>query len=301
MAAASAAAASAAATASERASRRRARRLGDAVRGLGVHLAVLVWLLIALGPYVWMFLTSVKPSLELYEFPVRYLPSAVGFEAYEQLFTTTPFARFFANSAIVAAATVAFTTTVATLAAYALSRFRIPGKPIILVILLVTQLMPAVLLVIPLFISLRGLGLLNTWYGLTLVHSAFALPFTTYLVTGFLDAIPKELDEAAKIDGCSDLGAFRWVVLPLLAPSLAAASTYVFIYSWNEFIYALTFMTRESARTLPVGLHGFIGEFLIRWDLLTAGGVIATLPTVLFFLLVQRRLIAGLTAGAVKG
>jgi multiple sugar transport system permease protein len=281
--------------------RRRMRRASGAVRSLGVHLAVGAWLLVALGPYAWMFLTSVKPTLELYVFPVRYLPSAVGFEAYEQLFTTTPFLRFFANSAIVALSTVVFTTVISTLAAYALSRFRIPGKPIILVVLLVTQLMPAVLLVIPLFISLRSLGLLNTTWGLTLVHSAFALPFTTYLITGFLDAIPKELDEAAKIDGCSDLGAFRWVVLPLLAPSLAAASTYVFIYSWNEFIYALTFMTREGMRTLPVGLHGFIGEFLIRWDLLTAGGVIATLPTVLFFLLVQRRLIAGLTAGAVKG
>lgn len=289
------------ATAISRHRGRRRRRTVAALQGIGVHLAILGWLVIALGPYVWMFLTSVKPTLELYVFPVRYLPSAVGFEAYELLFTTTPFARFFLNSAIVALSTVAFATIAATLAAYALSRFRIPGKQIILVVLLVTQLMPAVLLVIPLFISLRGLGLLNSTWGLTLVHSAFALPFTTYLITGFLDAIPRELDEAAKIDGCSDLGAFRWVILPLLAPSLAAASTYVFIYSWNEFIYALTFMTREASRTLPVGLHSFIGEFLIRWDLLTAGGVIATLPTVLFFLLVQRRLIAGLTAGAVKG
>jgi multiple sugar transport system permease protein len=248
-----------------------------------------------------MFLTSVKPPLELYTFPVRYLPSAIGFEAYQLLITTTPFARFFLNSAVVALGTVIFTTFAATLAAYALSRFRIPGKPFILVGLLVTQLIPAVLLVMPLFISLRTLGLLNTWWGLILVHSAFALPFTTYLLTGFLDAIPKELDEAAKIDGCSDIAAFRWVIVPLLAPSLAAASTYVFIYSWNEFIYALTFMTRETTRTLPVGLHSFIGEYLIRWDLLTAGGVIATLPTVIFFLLVQRKLIEGLTAGAVKG
>jgi multiple sugar transport system permease protein len=281
--------------------RRQRVRPGAALRTAGVYLAVGFWLVIALGPYVWMFLTSVKPSLELYTFPVRYLPSAIGFEAYEQLFTTTPFLRFFMNSAVVAIGTVAFTTVAATLAAYALSRFQIPGKSVILIVLLVTQLMPAVLLVIPLFISLRSFDLLNKPLGLILVHSAFALPFTTYLLTGFLDAIPKELDEAAKIDGASDLGAFRWIIVPLLAPSLAAASTYVFIYSWNEFIYALTFMTREATRTLPVGLHGFIGEFLIRWDLLTSGGVIATLPTILFFLLVQRRLIEGLTAGAVKG
>lgn len=276
-------------------------RLGRLLTGAGIYLAIGAWLVVALAPYVWMILTSVKPTTELYTFPVRYLPSFITTDAYRDLFTTTSFSRFFANSAVVAIGTVLFATACATLAAYALSRYRVRGKQGILIVLLVTQLMPAVLLVVPLFITLRSLGLLNNPLGLILVHSAFAIPFTTYLLTGFLDAIPKELDEAAKIDGASDLGAFRWVVAPLLAPSLAAAATYVFIYSWNEFIYALTFMTQEATRTLPVGLHGFIGEYLIRWDLLTSGGVIATLPTIVFFLLVQRKLIEGLTAGAVKG
>ncbi len=276
-------------------------RTGRLLRGAGVYLAIGAWLVVALAPYLWMILTSVKPSMELYTFPVRYLPSFLTTDAYRDLFTTTSFSRFFANSAVVAIGTVLFATVCATLAAYALSRYPVRGKQGILIVLLVTQLMPAVLLVVPLFITLRSLVLLNNPVGLILVHSAFAMPFTTYLLTGFLDAIPKELDEAAKIDGASDLGAFRWVVAPLLAPSLAAAATYVFIYSWNEFIYSLTFMTQEATRTLPVGLHGFIGEYLIRWDLLTSGGVIATLPTIVFFLLVQRKLIEGLTAGAVKG
>lgn len=267
--------------------------------GLGV--AILGWLAFALGPYVWMFLTSVKPKDELYTSPVQVLPHKLTFVGYDLLVTTTPFLRYFLNSAIVAIGTVALATIAAVLASYALSRFHIPGKTYILIGLLVTQLIPSVLMVMPLFLTLRTVGLLNTWWGLILVDSAFALPFTTYLLTGFMDAVPKELDEAALIDGCNEITAFRWVLAPLLVPGIAASSTYVFIYSWNEFIYALTFTSSVASRTLPVGLRTFIGEYLIRWDLLTAGGVISVIPTVLFFMLVQRNLIAGLTAGAVKG
>jgi multiple sugar transport system permease protein len=136
---------------------------------------------------------------------------------------------------------------------------------------------------------------------LILTHSTFAVPFSTWMLTGFFNAIPRDLDEAATIDGCNRLQAFRYVLLPLAAPGVAAALTYIFIYSWNEFIYALTFTADLRARTLPVGLQTFMGEYIIRWDLLTAGGVITSLPIVLFFMLVQRRLIGGLTAGAVKG
>lgn len=268
---------------------------------LVICLGILAWLLFALGPYLWMLITSLKPSNDLYLFPVRYLPSEVTLDAYRLLLTTTPFLRYFLNSTVVAFGTVVLTTAAAVLAAYALSRFRIPGKQYILVGLLITQLIPAVLLVVPLFLSLRSVGLLNTWWGIIIVHSAFAMPFTIWLMTGFLDALPKELDEAALIDGCSHFGAFRWVIAPLLAPGIAASATYVFIYSWNEFIYALTFTSSDAARTLPVGLHNFIGEFVIRWDLLTAGGVISVIPTVLFFMLVQRHLISGLASGAVKG
>jgi len=267
----------------------------------GLAVAILGWLTFALGPYVWMFLTSLKPKSELYTSPVQVLPHSVTFLGYKLLFTTTPFLRYFLNSAIVSAGTVALATVAAVLAAYALSRFRIPGKTYILIGLLVTQLIPSVLMVMPLFLTLRTIGLLNTWWGLILVDTAFALPFTTYLLTGFMDAVPKQLDEAAMIDGCNEITAFRWVLAPLLVPGIAASSTYVFIYSWNEFVYALTFTSTTVSRTLPVGLRTFIGEYLIRWDLLTAGGVISVIPTILFFMLVQRNLIAGLTAGAVKG
>jgi multiple sugar transport system permease protein len=280
---------------SERRRAGRERRLGALV---GV--AVVAWLLFALTPYLWMLLTSLKPSKDLYQFPLKYLPSQLTLEGYAQLVSGTPFFQYFRNSAMVAGFTVLVVAVVATCAAYALSRYDIPGKPLVLTGLLVTQLIPNVLLVLPIFLSLREMGLLDNPLGLVIVHSAFALPFTTWMLTGFLDGLPRELEEAARIDGCNDIGAFRWVILPLLGPGLAASATYVFIYSWNEFIYALTFTSSEAARTLPVGLHSFVGEYLIRWDLLTAGGVLSALPTVIFFLLVQRHLISGLTSGAVK-
>ncbi|MDI6772601.1 MAG: carbohydrate ABC transporter permease [bacterium] len=266
------------------------------------HRALLVlWLAVTLLPYVWMFLTSIKTEREIYTFPVKYWPSAPTLAGYVQLLRTTPFVRYMVNSFYVAGGTVLVAMTAATAAAYCLSRLRFRGKRSVLFLFLTTQLFPAILLVIPLFIIMRGLGLLNTHLSLILAHATFAVPFSTWLMTGFLNALPRELDDAAMIDGCSRMQVFWYVLLPLAAPGLAAVGTYIFLYSWNEFVYALTFTADVSARTLPPGLSTFIGEFIIRWDLLMAGGVITAVPVTVLFMLVQRQLIAGLTAGAVKG
>ena len=264
-------------------------------------LPLAAWLGFVLAPYAWMFITSIKPPDELYTKVVDYWPRRPTFEGYRLLLESTPFLIYMRNSGIVALSTCAVALVVAVSAAYCFSRLHFRGKGILLFGFLVTQLFPSVLLVLPLFLIMRSLGILNTPPALILAHSTFAVPFSTWLLTGFFNAIPRELDEAATIDGCSRLQAFRFVLLPLSAPGLAAALTYIFIYSWNEFIYALTFTADLRARTIPVGLHTFMGEFIIRWDLLTAGGVITALPIVFFFMLVQRHLIAGLTAGAVKG
>ena len=274
------------------------RRAWGAVK---LWLPLLAWLTFVLAPYAWMFLTSIKPPEELYTKVVRYWPSHPTLEGYRLLMGTTPFLIYMRNSGIVAVSTCAVALAAAVSAAYCFSRFRFRGKEILLFGFLVTQLFPSVLLVLPLFLIMRSLGILNTPPALILAHSTFAVPFATWLLTGFFNAIPRELDEAATIDGCTRLQIFRYVLLPLSAPGLAAALTYIFIYSWNEFIYAMTFTADLRARTLPVGLQTFMGEFIIRWDLLTAGGVITALPIVFFFMLVQRQLIAGLTAGAVKG
>lgn len=278
--------------------RRPLRRAWAAVK---LWVPLVAWLTFVLAPYAWMFITSIKPPTELYTKTVRYWPSQPTFEGYRLLIETTPFLAYMRNSGVVAISTCVIALAVAMAAAYCFSRIPFRGKGVLLFGFLVTQLFPSVLLVLPLFLIMRSLGILNTPPALILAHSTFAVPFSTWMLTGFFNAIPRELDEAATIDGCTRFQTFRYVLLPLSAPGVAAALTYIFIYSWNEFIYALTFTADLRARTLPVGLQTFMGEFIIRWDLLTAGGVITALPIVFFFMLVQRQLIAGLTAGAVKG
>lgn len=259
------------------------------------------WLGFALGPYVWMLLTSIKPTRELYRFPVQYFPHHPTLRAYGLLLHTTPFPEFMAHSLIVAASTVLMTLLLALPAAFSLSRHRFRGKKAILSILVSVQFFPSVLLVLSLFPILRALDLLNTLVGLVVVYTAFVTPFSVWLLKGFFDGIPTEVDEAALVDGCSEVRALRHVLMPIVVPGVVAAATYIFIFSWNEFLFALTFTSSNQARTLPIGLDSFIGNFLIRWNLLTAGGVISAIPIFLFFLLVQRRLISGLAAGAVKG
>ncbi|MGB9858266.1 MAG: carbohydrate ABC transporter permease [Dictyoglomaceae bacterium] len=265
------------------------------------YLTVSLWLSFILAPYIWMFITSIKSPNELYTFPLKYLPSHPTLEGYKLLMETTPFLTYMRNSIIVAITTLIIALFVATLAAYSFSRFDFKGKNLLSFVFLITQMFPAILLAIPLFLLMRSLGILNTPWALILAHSTFAVPFSTWMITGFLNSIPRELDEAAQIDGCSKLQVLRHIILPLAAPGIIAATIYIFIYSWNEFLYALTFTSDIKARTIPVGLHTFMGEYIIRWDLLTAGGVITGIPVIIFFMFIQKYLIAGLTEGAVKG
>lgn len=258
-------------------------------------------LLLVLGPYIVMLLTSLTPRDELAAAGASLIPTRFSFESYVELVSTTPFLEYLGNSVTVAAIAVPITLVVSTGAAIALSRFDFAAKQSFMTGLLLAQMFPAVLLVISLQGQLRSFGLMDTELGLALVHAAFATPFATWLLKGFADSIPRELEEAGQIDGASSWQIIRTLVLPLLLPGMVAAGTYSFILTWNEFLYALTFTSSTSTRTLPIGLHLFIGEYQIRWDLLTAGGVLSVLPVVIGFLLVQKKLVAGLAAGAVKG
>lgn len=266
-----------------------------------LYIALVGWLAVILGPYLIMLATSVTPNDVLTRSGASLIPAEVDFGAYGELVGDTSFLRFLRNSLLVAAIAVPVTLAVGTGAAIALSRYSFPGRQAVMTGVLCAQLLPAVLLVISLQGQLRMFGLLDSRVGLALIHAAFATPFTTWLLKGFLDSIPRELEEAARTDGASGAQVIRLIILPLLGPGLVAAGTYVFILTWNEFLYALTFTASDDTRTLPVGLQLFIGEYQIRWDLLTAGGVLAVIPVVVGFLLVQKRLVAGLTAGAVKG
>lgn len=259
-----------------------------------------LWLVFALGPYVWMLLTSLKERTELFTMPVRYLPQNWTLESYKALLGQTDFLRFMRNSLIVAGSSMITTLLLAVPAGFTLSRHEYRGKPLILSLLISSQFFPSILLVLGLYPIMRELGLLQNLLGLVIVYAAFVTPFTIWLIKGFFDGVPREIDEAAKIDGCNEVRMIWHVHLPVIVPGIVAAASYIVIYAWNEFLFAVTFASSVRTNTVPVGLKTFIGDFVMRWDLLTAGGVMAAIPILVFFMLIQRRLISGLTSGAVK-
>lgn len=254
-----------------------------------------------LFPFVWMILTSLKSEVEISSDPFTYLPRNWTFANYGRIFDVLPFARYFVNSAIVASSTAIIGLAISVFAAYALSRFRFYGRNAIMLSFLTIYMFPPVLLLIPLFVIIRSLGLLDTHFSLVLAYSTFTIPFSVWMMTGFLKSIPHDLEEAAMVDGCGRLGAFVRVTLPVAAPALAATGIYIFIFSWIEFIFAVMFTSSDTSRTLVVGLNTLVGQFTINWGLLTAGGVVTAIPAILLFTLIQRQLIQGLSAGAVKG
>ena len=265
-----------------------------------IHLPMLLIAGFALGPYLWMALTSLTPPDEIVARGVTADPSAWTTASYERLFGHTSFLANMGHSLIVALGTVAVGLVLSVTAAYAFSRFRFPGRRLLMVQFLVINMFPIVLLILPLFVLMRRLGLLDTHIALIIANATVAIPFAIWMMTSYIDAIPKSLDEAAMTDGCSRLGALWRVILPLCIPGLVATGIYIFITAWNEYLYALTLGGR-SVRTMTVAIQTLIGEYQIEWGLLTAGGVVGALPATILFLIVQKRLIGGLTQGAVKG
>lgn len=268
-------------------------------RILEVELPVLLIVLFALGPYAWMILTSLKPQGELSAWPLHYWPREATLEHYRDLIARTSFAGSLGNSLIIAVGASVLGLGVSIPAAYAFSRFRFSGRRGLLTGFLVINMFPVVLLIIPLFLMMRRLGLIDTYLGVILGHSTFSIPFAIWMLTSYFNAIPKDLDEAAMIDGASRLQTIRLIILPLLMPGVVTAGIYIFITSWNEYLFAMM-LSGQAVRTVTVALQLFIGEFTIQWGLLTAGGTLIALPVTFLFLLVQRRLVGGLTAGAVK-
>ncbi len=275
------------------------RRMSRAARILQIELPVLAILALALLPFAWMILTSVKPTPELAEWPIRYLPREATLDHYRQLLQRTSFAGNLLDSLIVATGAALLGLGVSIPAAYAFSRFRFRGRRALMTGFLTVNMFPIVLLIIPLFLVMRAFGLLDTYLGVVLGHSTFAIPFAIWMLTSYFSTVPVELDEAATIDGATRLEAIRHVILPLVMPGVVTAGIYIFITSWNEYLFALM-LSGQNVRTVTVALQLFIGEFTIQWGLLTAGGTLIAIPVTVLFLLVQRRLVSGLTAGAVK-
>lgn len=268
-----------------------------------IALAVLVALAIiwSLAPYLWTLFTSLKTERELYQFPVTYFPNAPTIVNYIQVFTQNPFGRFLLNSAIVTVLSTVLCLFIASLAAYAFARLRFRGREPLLVGLLVVAMIPLITLIVPLYILVRNLGLLNTYWGLIAPYVTYSLPVAIFILTAFFREIPHELEEAALIDGCTRLNTLWRIIAPLAAPGLITAGIIVFVYTWNEFLIAMTLTSTTGVRTITVGIALYRGEFTFPWGVISAAVALATVPIMALILIGQRLVIRGLTAGAVKG
>lgn len=279
---------------------RRNRRIKETVDKIfTVFIPLVIFMLFILFPFYWMFVTSVKPDAELYG-ATTYWPKEFTWAAYEKLFGSFNFLKPMGNSFFVAAVTTLVTLTVSTLAAYAFTRFDFVGRKPMMVMFLTNNMFPTVLLMIPLYVIMRKLSLLYTPWALVLSYTTFTIPFTVWLLNGYLNDLPIALEEAAEVDGATRFQSFMYVVLPILAPCVVAAGVYVFMQSWNEYTFASLF-TNSGSRTIPVALKSLVGNLGVQWDLITSGGVITIIPVCIMFFFAQKRLVEGLTAGAVKG
>jgi multiple sugar transport system permease protein len=267
-----------------------------------VSYAVLVLLaILCTFPMIWTFLTSVKLEADIVTREIIYFPTRFTFENYVKLWHQSSYPALVANSLVVTVLTVLICLATGTVASYAFSRFHFRGRSQLMLGYLVVRMFPAVLMIIPLFIVMRGVGLLDTRTGLAIAYTSFLLPLFVWMLKGFFDSVPKELESAARIDGMTRIGAMLVVVIPIARNGLVATSVFVGIASWNEYLFALMLTTSQGSRTWPVGLQLMVGEFQLPWGMLAAGGIISMLPVIILFALVQRVMVAGIAAGAVKG
>jgi arabinogalactan oligomer/maltooligosaccharide transport system permease protein len=274
---------------------------------VATHVILLFACAIALFPVVWIVSTSFKNEFDVLSTEIEIIPSEPTLENYQNLFDPSTatggfFWNWFGNSLLIAALTTILSVILASTAAYALSRYRFFGKRGATSFFLTSQMFPAVILLVPLFqlLAIR-LGLLNTPWALVLAYATTAIPFCILMLKSYFDTLPVELEEAAKIDGLGPFGAFWQIVIPLSTPGIAVTAFYAFITAWNEFLYALVFLTEPAAFTLPIGVRLFINQFTQNWGGTMALSVVATIPVVIFFYLAQRYLISGLSTGGIKG
>ena len=270
------------------------------LRILTLWLPLVLFLLFLLFPFYWTLVTSLKTDAELHSLDVIYWPEHPTLNAYRYLFSQYNFLHPMKNSLLVAVITMLLSLTVSTLAAYSFSRFRFPGRKPLMMLFLTNNMFPTVLLLIPLYTIMRRLQLLFTPWALVLSYTTFTIPFSVWLMNGYLNDLPVSLEEAAMVDGANRAQAFVRIVLPILLPCLLATGVYIFMQSWNEYTFAVLF-TNAKNRTIPVALKNLIGQLGVQWELITAGGIITIIPVCIMFFFAQKRLVSGLTAGAVKG
>ncbi len=266
----------------------------------GLHATLLAATTIALFPVVWVFLASLKPQNAIQSTEIRLLDHPT-LDNYRRVLFETSFPSWFLNSVVVAVFTMVIGISMSATAGYALSRFNFPGKRGVMWLFLITQMFPVAILIVPIYTIMANLGLIDTKASLVIAYCSVAVPFCTWMLRGYFDTIPAELDDAAALDGLGPFKTFWYVVLPLARPGLAVTAFYTFLTAWGEVAYAIAFILSDKNLTLGAGLQQFVPRFNPQWDLLTAGAVLIMLPASLVFYFAQKHLVAGLTAGGTKG
>ncbi|KJL47605.1 Inner membrane ABC transporter permease protein YcjP [Microbacterium hydrocarbonoxydans] len=272
------------------------RRAGKVALMIGLILGAVF----AAGPVLWMLSSSFKSNTQIFELPPRLITDTFSFDAYVAIFTDPETMRFFLNSYIVAGAVTILTLLVAIQAAYAFSRFDFRGKRILNVIIVSVQAVPPITLLIPYFGLMVALGLYNSYPGLILTYMVFTLPYAIIMMTGYFNTLPKELDEAVRVDGAGSMTALWRVLVPISIPGIVSIGIYTFMIAWNEYLFALTLTRTIDMRTVPIGIQLLMGQHSYEWNQIMAMSVLGSIPVLILFLFFQRYFISGLTAGSVK-
>ncbi|MBZ9959595.1 carbohydrate ABC transporter permease [Mesorhizobium sp. B2-2-4] len=279
--------------------KRRRRRF--TVGTAGQYMALALTVAFTVFPLVWLFLTSIRSSADIFSVPVHIIPETATLTQYVSVFAEYDTMDYVWNTVIVSAATVILVHLLAIPCAYALSRFRMPGAMLIFGLLLIMRMIPVIALAIPLFAVFAAMGILDTIWALILSHTAAKLPVAIWLLLGFIQDVPKEIEEAAQSDGAGTVRTLVQIVTPLIAPGIGASAVITFLFTWNDLLLALTLTSSKAAQTLPVGLTNFVSQFGIDWGAMSAAGVLMVIPTLVFVWFAQGLLVKGLTTGAVRG
>jgi multiple sugar transport system permease protein len=285
--------------------RRRPRRLA---RSAFLYAGMVIALIVVLAPFAWLLISSVALPVDLLTKPLQWIPEHITFDRFVQLTIGSEpndqaqgFRSAFYNSMLIATTVTVVSVVVGTLAAYAFARLRFPGRSWLILAFMGTYMLPPIALILPLYQIMGALGLRDTPLALILIYASFVTPFVIWIMRGYIQTIPPDLDDAARVDGCSRLGALIRVIVPVAAPGLLSTALLAFLMAWDEFLYALILTSTNASKTLPVALNDFIGRYGLDFGLLATGGVLAALPPVVIAFLFQRHIVAGLTAGSVKG
>lgn len=264
-------------------------------------MSLIILLLFVCFPLIQMFSVAFKDTTEQFALPVTFLPKHWTLENFRQAINYEAFRTYFKNSLIIAVITTSLTIVISILSAYGFTRTHFPGRKLFLMMVLFSQMICLAAIAVPVYRIISGLDLTDTYTGLVISYLAYTVPVGIWLLKGFIQGIPVELEESARVDGTSKFQAFYRVVLPLLRPGIGATGAYVFFLSWQEFLFSLIIMTDKSKRTLPTGIMDYVGQYETSWGSMMASSILLALPVFVIFIIVQKQLIAGLTDGAVKG